>query len=116
MSSRSLNGERPGPSGSALVTWVTLQGFLFLLTAEGAESQQDANLSARGEIELCHCVDRTGHFRPSHPTEQHLNSSQKFNCSKKAAEMRTHETDSRQGKNGKQLPLVEIYAFLLTLL
>lgn len=94
----SVNGERPGPSGSALVTWVTLQGFLFLLTAEGAESQQDASLSAWGEIEPYHCMDRTGHFRPSHPTEQHLNNSQEFNCSKKAAEMRTHETGSKQGK------------------
>lgn len=52
--------KRPGPSGCTLVTWVTLQGFLFLLTAEGAESQQDADLSAWGGIELYHCMDRTG--------------------------------------------------------
>lgn len=62
-----------------------------------------------------HGQDRTGHFRPSHPTEQHLNSLQEFNSSKKAAETRTHETDSKQGKTANNCPLLKFMLLFLHL-
>lgn len=104
--------DRPGPSGSALVTWVTLQGFLFLLTAEGAESQQDANLSAWGEIGL-HGQDRTLQAKPSNwATSEHLTRIQLFQeCS------RDEDTWNwlKAGKMANNCPLLELMLLFLHL-